>query len=357
MQKMLLVVADDIRTLLVKMAERVHNLKTIQYHNDPEKVRHIAEESLFIYAPIAARLGLYSFKDSLETLSFRALDLNAYLKITGELAHYTAEQEDFLTQSIQKLKAIVPSEFHEAITYRIKKPYSIYRKMQERASESIFDMYDIFAIRILTKNIADCYAVLGYIHGAFAPVPGRIKDFIAVPKLNGYKSLHTTVLGLANNKNQPIEIQIRTEEMDYHAEHGVAAHVLYKQFGDATHTKQSLQDVLSTLADGLLEVSEPVLGTKVRPTIFVLTPKGDIRELPHGATPVDFAYSVHSDVGYHTIGARINGTLVTLDTPLKNGDMVEVITQHQAHPSAQWLDFVVSSKARAEIGVEIKRLS
>lgn len=301
MQKMLLVVSEDIRTLLVKMAERIHNLRTIQYHNDPEKAHHIAEESLFIYAPIAARLGLYAFKDALETLSFRTLDFDAYLKITGELAHYTAEQEEFLTQSIQKLKALLPSEYHDKISYRIKKPYSIYRKMQERYSESIFEMYDIFAIRILTRDITDCYAILGNIHGAFSPVPGRFKDFIAVPKLNGYKSLHTTVLGLAGKNNQPVEIQIRTQEMDYHAEHGVAAHVLYKQFGDDMTTKQALQEVLSTLADGLLETQSSTLREKIRPTIFVLTPQGDIRELPQGAGPVDFAYSVHSDVGYHTI--------------------------------------------------------
>jgi GTP pyrophosphokinase len=280
---MLLVVADDIRTLLIKMAERIHNLKTIQYHNDPEKAKRIAEESLFIYAPIAARLGLYHFKDALESLSFRTLDLDAYLKITGELAHYTAEQEEFLTQSVQKIKDILPPEYHEKITYRIKRPYSIYRKMQERSLGSIFDMYDIFAIRILTKNVTDCYTVLGNIHGAFSPTPGRIKDFIAVPKLNGYKSLHTTVLGLSNKKNQPVEIQIRTEEMDHHAEHGVAAHVLYKQFGHNVHTRQALQEVLSTLADGLLEVSSSLLGEKIRPTIFVLTPDGDIRELPQGA--------------------------------------------------------------------------
>jgi (p)ppGpp synthase/HD superfamily hydrolase len=149
MQKMLLVVADDIRTLLVKIAERIHNLRTIQHHNDIEKAKHIAEESLFIYAPIAARLGLYAFKDILETLSFRTLDLDAYLQITGELAHYTLEQEEFLTQSIQKLKTLLPAEYHEKISYRIKKPYSIYRKMQERSSDTIFDMYDIFAIRIM----------------------------------------------------------------------------------------------------------------------------------------------------------------------------------------------------------------
>ncbi len=357
MQKMLLVVADDIRTLLVKIAERIHNLRTIQHHNDIEKAKHIAEESLFIYAPIAARLGLYAFKDILETLSFRTLDLDAYLQITGELAHYTLEQEEFLTQSIQKLKTLLPAEYHEKISYRIKKPYSIYRKMQERSSDTIFDMYDIFAIRIIAKNVTDCYAILGSIHGAFAPIPGRFKDFIAVPKLNGYKSLHTTVLGVAGKKNQPVEIQIRTEEMDYHAEHWVAAHVLYKQFGDNTTTKQALQEVLSTLADGLLETSSPVLWEKVHPTIFILTPQGDIRELPQGATPVDFAYSVHSDIWYHTVGARINGRIVTLDAQLRNGDMVEIVTQTSAHPSAQWLDFVVSSKARTEIGVEIKRLS
>lgn len=298
MQKMLFVVAEDIRTLFVKMAERIHNLRTIQYYNDPKKAKQIAEESLFIYAPIAARLGLYSFKDTLETLSFRALDLDAYLRITGELAHYTLEQEEFLTQSIKKIQSFVPEKYHKNISYRIKKPYSIYRKMQERALESVLHMYDIFAIRIIADSITDCYALLGIIHGSFAPVPGRFKDFIAVPKLNGYKSLHTTVLGLASKNNQPIEIQIRTKEMDYHAEHGIAAHVLYKQFGDSTHQKQELQDVLSTLADGLMEPSQ-TLGKKVHPTIFVLTPQGDIRELPQGATPVDFAYSVHSNIGYH----------------------------------------------------------
>ncbi|MFA6080611.1 MAG: RelA/SpoT family protein [Candidatus Gracilibacteria bacterium] len=355
-QKMLFSVAEDIRTLFVKMAERIHNLRTIQYHEDQEKSKQIAEESLFIYAPIAARLGLYSFKDTLETLSFRALDLDSYLRITGELAHYTLEQEEFLTQSIQKLKSLLPPEYHQGISYRIKKPYSIYRKMQERSSESVFDMYDIFAIRIIAENITDCYAVLGHIHGSFSPVPGRFKDFIAVPKLNGYKSLHTTVLGLASNNNQPIEIQIRTKEMDYHAENGIAAHVLYKQFGDSTHKKQELQNVLSVLADGLMEPSQ-TLGKKIHPTIFVLTPQGDIRELPQGATPVDFAYSVHSDIGYHMTGARINGRIVTLDTKLRNGDMVDIITHTNAHPSAQWLDFVISSKARTEIGVEIKKLS
>jgi len=194
MQKMLFVVAEDIRALFVKMAERIHNLRTIQYYEDQKKAKRIAEESLFIYAPIAARLGLYSFKDTLETLSFRALDLDAYLRITGELAHYTLEQEEFLTQSIKKIQSIVPEKYHKNISYRIKKPYSIYRKMQERALESVLHMYDIFAIRIIADSIADCYAILGIIHGAFAPVPGRFKDFIAVPKLNGYKSLHTTVL-------------------------------------------------------------------------------------------------------------------------------------------------------------------
>ncbi len=298
MQKMLFVVAEDIRALFVKMAERIHNLRTIQYYDDLKKAKRMAEESLFIYAPIAARLGLYGFKDTLETLSFRALDLDAYLRITGELAHYTLEQEEFLTQSITKLRSVLPIEYHEKISYRIKKPYSIYRKMQERSSSSIFDMYDIFAIRIIADNITDCYAVLGNIHGTFAPVPGRFKDFIAVPKRNGYKSLHTTVLGLAGKSNQPIEVQIRTEEMDYHAENGIAAHVLYKQFGDSTHQKQELQDVLSALAEGLMEPSQ-TLGKKVHPTIFILTPQGDIRELPQGATPVDFAYSVHSNIGYH----------------------------------------------------------
>ncbi len=228
--------------------------------------------------------------------------------------------------------------------------------MQSQNAQSIMDLYDIFAIRIIVDSVADCYAILGMLHGQFAPMPGRFKDFIAVPKLNNYQSLHTTVIGLSGKNGRPAEIQIRTRDMDYHAEHGTAAHILYKTYGDELTHEAAIQDVLFKVADGLSDMHTE-LGKKFSPTIFVLTPRGDVKELPRGSTPVDFAYSIHSDIGYRTTGARVNGRIVTLDTELKNGDVVEVITSPNGHPVAQWLDFVRSSKAKTEIGVEVKRLS
>lgn len=355
MQKMILAVTKDIRVLFVKLVERIHNLGTIQYHS-PERAREIAEESLFIYAPIAARIGLYTLRDTIESLSFRHLDLDAYLRVTGELAHYTLEQEAFLVSSIEQLKKILGEEIPYDINYRVKKPYSIYRKMKDRSLTSIFGMYDIFAIRILVNSVSECYHILGLIHGAFSPMPGRFKDFIAVPKLNGYQSLHTTVLWLAKDVKHPVEIQIRTHSMNEIAEHGIAAHVLYKQFQEDAHKKIELQNMLGALTDGLMESSPDITAPK-HSTIFIITPRGDVRELPIGATPVDFAYSIHSNIWYHTVWAKVNDKIVTLDEELHNGDIVEIITQSHAKPAAQWLDFVVSSKARSEIGIELKKIS
>lgn len=209
--------AQDVRSIFVKFADRIDNLRTLQYHENPETAKRIADESLSIYAPIAARLGLYAFKETMESLSLRQLDLDAYLHVTGELAHYTLEQDKFLTQSVEKIKKILPEKYRDAVTYRVKKPYSIYRKLTQQGVKSIRDIYDVFALRIIVHDLSDCYAVLGLIHGHFKPLSDRFKDFIAVPKPNGYQSLHTTVLGFEGYQ-QPIEIQIRTAQMDQDAE-------------------------------------------------------------------------------------------------------------------------------------------
>lgn len=194
LQRTLLAMAQDVRSIFVKFADRIDNLRTLQYHANPAKAQRIADESLSIYAPIAARLGLYAFKESMETLALRELDLDGYLQVTGELAHYTLEQEQFLTQSVTKIREILPEKYRDSVSYRVKKPYSIYRKLKQYGVKTIRDIYDVFALRIIVDDISDCYAILGIIHGHFTPLSERFKDYIAVPKPNGYQSLHTTVL-------------------------------------------------------------------------------------------------------------------------------------------------------------------
>lgn len=357
LQRMMIAMAQDVRSIFVRFADRIQNLQTIQYHEDSERAERIANESLLVYAPLAARLGLYSFKDILETLALRTLDLDGYLHVSGELAHYTLEQETFLTKSVEKIRSLLPKKYANTVSYRVKSPYSIYRKLKQQNVKSIHDIYDVFAIRIIVDSVSDCYAILGIIHGNFKPVDGRFKDFIAVPKSNGYQSLHTTILGLEGYK-QPVEIQIRTREMDEAAERGTAAHVLYKVHGDLMQEKDGIRDLVQMTMDTFLQHQGSALGEKIIfPTLFVFSPKGDVFELPHKSTPVDFAYAIHSDVGCHAIGARINGKIATLDTHLCDGDVVEILTSPQAHPVAQWLDFVVSSKARSHIDIEVKRLS
>lgn len=287
--------AQDVRSIFVKFADRIDNLRSLQYHETSETAKRIADESLSIYAPIAARLGLYAFKETMETLALRELDLDGYLQVTGELAHYTLEQDKFLTQSIDGVRKMLPEKYRNAVSYRVKKPYSIYRKLKQYDVKSIRDIYDVFAIRIIVDDVSDCYAVLGIIHGNFTPLSERFKDFIAVPKSNGYQSLHTTVLGFDGYK-QPIEIQIRTKQMDQDAERGTASHILYKIHGDNMQKEDGYQDLVQMTMDSLLEQGS-LLGQKVSlPTMFVFSPRGDVFELPHKATPVDFAYAVHSDV-------------------------------------------------------------
>lgn len=356
LQRTLLAMAQDVRSIFIKFADRIDNLRTLQYHADIQKSRRIADESLSIYAPIAARLGLYVFKEQMETLALRELDLDGYLQVTGELAHYTLEQDQFLTQSVEKIRHILPEKYRNSVSYRVKKPYSIYRKLRENWVRSIRDIYDVFALRILVDDVADCYAVLGIIHGFFTPLSERFKDFIAVPKPNGYQSLHTTVLWFEWYK-QPIEIQIRTRDMDHYAERGTAAHVLYKTHWDGMKKEDAYKDLVQITMDSLLDQGSLMWQKITLSTLFVFSPKGDVFELPHRATPVDFAYAIHTNIGSRTVGARINGKIATLDTLLHDGDIVDIITSNSAHPAAQWLDFVVSSKSKSQIGVAVKRLS
>lgn len=356
LQRTLLAMAQDVRSIFVKFADRIDNLRTLQYHKNASKAQRIADESLSIYAPIAARLGLYAFKEKMETLSLRELDLDGYLQVTGELAHYTLEQEQFLTQSVEKIREILPEKYRNSVSYRVKKPYSIYRKFKQQHVKSIREIYDVFALRIIVDDISDCYAVLWIMHGHFAPLSERFKDFIAVPKPNGYQSLHTTVLGFEWYK-QPIEIQIRTWDMDVYAEMGTASHILYKTHWDGMKKEDAYKDLVQITMDSLLDQGSLMWQKITLPTLFVFSPKGDVFELPHRATPVDFAYAVHSNIGSRTIGARINGKIVTLDTLLHDGDVVEIITSNSAHSTSQWLDFVVSSKAKSQVGIEVKRLS
>lgn len=356
LQRTFLAMAQDVRTIFVKFADRIDNLRTLQHHRDPKKAKRIAEESLSIYAPIAARLGLYSFKETMETLALRELDLDWFLHVAGELAHYTLEQEQFLTSSVEKIKLLLPEKYRNSVSYRVKKPYSIYRKLKQSRVESIRDIYDVFALRIIVDDVSDCYGVLGIIHGNMTPISERFKDFIAVPKTNWYQSLHTTVLGFETYK-QPIEIQIRTTQMDHHAERGTSSHILYKLHGDMMQKQDAFSDLVQTTMDTLLS-QWSLLWQKISfPTMFAFSPKGDVFELPNKSTPIDFAYAVHSDVGYHAIWARVNGRIATLDSVLHNADVVEIITSQSAHPVEWWLDFVVSSKAKSHIGIEVKRLS
>ncbi len=356
LQRTMLAMASDVRSIFVKFADRIDNLRTLQYHENKDTARRIADESLSIYAPIATRLGLYAYKETMETLALRELDIEGYLQVTWELADYTVEQERFLTQSVENIRSALPQKYHNTVSYRVKSVYSIYRKLRQNRAKSIREIYDVFALRIVVDDVSDCYAVLGIIHGKYTPITDRFKDFIAVPKPNWYQSLHTTVLGFEWYR-QPIEIQIRTKEMDVYAEEGTANHVLYKVFGDTMQRHQWQEDMVQMTMDVLLS-QWSLLGKKVIfPTLFVFSPKGDVFELPIRSTPVDFAYAIHSDVGHHTMWARVNGMITPLDTCLQDGDVVEIITNNQTHPSAQWLDFVVSSKAKSHISIEIKRIS
>jgi GTP diphosphokinase / guanosine-3',5'-bis(diphosphate) 3'-diphosphatase len=351
-RKMLLAMVDDIRVILVKLADRLHNMRTLQ-HLPEERRLKIAQETLDIYAPIANRLGMSKVKNELEELAFRYLEPKAYegLRAKVEAKRKTAEAviNDLTTTIRTKLDdAQVPVTHLDG---RIKRLYSIHLKLK-RQKIDLERVYDFVALRIITQSIKDCYGALGIIHQTWSPVPGRIKDFIAMPRPNGYQSLHTSVI---SENGFPFEVQIRTEEMHRRAEEGIAAHWKYKEGRIGDHRDERYFQWMRQLLEVQQEVRDPQeflqnLKIDLYPEeVYIFTPKGEVRSLPRGATPVDFAYMIHTDVGNQCVGARVNGKMVPLRTRLQNGDIVAITTQSGHKPSRDWLTFVVTSRARSKI--------
>ena len=351
-RKMLLAMVDDIRVILVKLADRLHNMRTL-HHLPEERRAQIAQETRDIYSPLAHRLGMSKLKNELEELTFRHLDPAGY-----QTLHVQVEAKRRATEGlIDELRTRLLAKLEEAqipvvaLDGRIKRLWSIHQKLQ-RQKIPLNEVYDFIALRIVTQTVKDCYGVLGIIHQMWSPVAGRFKDFIAMPRPNGYQSLHTSVVG---ERGLPFEVQIRTEEMHRIAEEGIAAHWKYKEGRVGADRDEQYFHWLRQLLESQQEVRDPQefmqnLRIELYPEeVYIFTPKGEVKSLPRGATPVDFAYLVHTDVGHRCVGARVNGRMVPLRTRLANGDIVEILTQTDHKPSRDWLNFVGTSRARNKI--------
>ena len=352
-RKMLVAMARDIRVLLVKLCDRLDNMRTLE-HMKPEAQDRIARETMEIYAPLANRLGIARFKSELEDLSFRYVEPQAYVDLEKKIQTTKAERDKYISDVCKILtNKIAEQGFGAEVTGRAKHLYSIWRKMQ--AQQCDFDqVYDVIAFRVLVESVADCYATLGVIHSQYTPVPGRFKDYVALPKPNMYQSLHTTVIGPGRER---IEVQIRTHDMHRVAEQGIAAHWKYKENNSGGIDPKDaarfgwLRQLLEFQKD-LKDPAEFLESVKVdlfQDEVYVFTPKGDVRVFPRGSGPIDFAYAIHSDIGDHCSGARVNGAIAPLRYKLRNGDVVEVMQNPQQHPSKDWLDFVATGRARSKI--------
>ena len=349
-RKLVLAMSEDIRVLLVKLADRLHNMRTLRFIKSDEKRRRIARETMDIYAPLAERIGMHRMKDELEDLAFAELYPDARASIVARLGFLRERGGDIVSRIVAELKQkLDEAGLRAQISGREKSPYSIWRKMQ-RKNVSFEQLADVMAFRVMVDSVGDCYHALGIIHSAYHVVPGRFKDYISTPKPNNYRSLHTGVIG---PERQRIEVQIRTGDMHEVAELGVAAHWIYKQGAGWTDGRQYrwLRELLYILdhAAGPEEFLEHTKLEMFQDQVFVFTPKGDLIALPRGAIPVDFAYAVHSQVGDTCVGAKINGRLLPLRTQLQNGDQVEIVTSKAQTPSPTWERFVVTGKARARI--------
>jgi RelA/SpoT family (p)ppGpp synthetase len=349
LRKFLLAMSGDIRVLLVKLADRLHNMRTLHFISNPDKRKRIARETMDIYAPLAERIGMYEFMTEMQTLAFRELEPDAYESISKRLEQLHKGEGDLIERIARGIRAHLEANGIEAqVQGREKHPYSIWRKMAER-HVSFEQLSDVMAFRAVVDSVEDCYRTLGLIHRRWPMVPGRFKDFISTPKRNGYRSIHTTVI---HDEQMRIEIQIRTREMHTQAEHGLAAHWAYKEGKAAARSQHPwISDLIEILehaatAEELLEHTRMAM---YQDRIFAFTPKGELIQLPKGATPVDFAYAVHTDLGDQTVGAKINGRVMPLRTALENGDQVEILVSKAQHPQPGWLSFVVTGKARANI--------
>ena len=357
-RKMLLAMARDIRVILVKLADRLHNMRTLHHHPEARQ-RKIARETLDIYAPLANRLGISWIKGELEDLAFRYISPEIFYDLVAKVAKKKMEREKYIEEVRKQIQGLLEKHGLQGdVSGRSKHLYSIYRKM-ERQGLDFEQVYDLTALRIIVKSVRECYGVLGIIHSAWKPIPGRFKDYIAMPKANMYQSLHTTVMGPYGER---MEVQIRTDEMHRVAEEGIAAHWKYKEgkvvgVSDRDDKRFEWLRQLMEWQKELKDSREFMHSVKVElfpEEVYVFTPRGDVKELPRGSSPIDFAYSIHTDVGQRCVGARVNGKLVPLKTELHNGDIVEVLTSPNQTPSKDWLKFVRTSKARNKIRQWIK---
>lgn len=356
LRKMLMAMSKDIRVILIKISDRLHNMRTMEYQT-PEKQKQKSFETMEIYSPIAHRLGMQKMKWELEDLSLKYLDPISYREIVEALNEKAAQYDGFMSSIHDQITRRLREAHIDGYVYgRMKHPYSIYRKMYTQ-NKSLDDVYDLFAFRVIVDTVSDCYNVLGIIHDLYKPILGRFKDYIGTPKPNMYQSLHTTVVG---QNGIPFEVQIRTREMHEVAEYGIAAHWKYKQNGQGAGDEGRYEWVRRLLENQEgADAEDFIHSLKVdmfADEVFVFTPRGDVINLPAGATPIDFAYNIHSAVGNHMVGAKVNGRLVPFDTRLKNGDIVEVVTSQSAHgPSRDWVKIARSSNARSKIRQWFKR--
>ena len=357
LRKMFLAMAKDIRVILIKLADRLHNMRTLQ-HQKPESQQRIARETLEIYSPIAQRLGISKIKIELDDLSLKYLEPEAYRDLVNQIAMKRSVREQYIQGIVDEVKVIIDAAGIKAkVDGRVKHFFSIYKKMKNQ-NKTLDQIYDLFAVRIIVDTVKDCYAALGEIHAHYKPVPGRFKDYIAIPKANMYQSLHTTLIGTSG---QPFEIQIRTFEMHKAAEYGIAAHWKYKEASDGKKVETQEEEKLVWLRQ-ILEWQQDMSDNRefmnllkndldlFSDQVYCFTPTGEVKNLPAGSTPIDFAYSIHSAVGNKMVGARVNGKLVTIDYQIKNGDRIEIITSGNSKgPSRDWLSVVKSTQAKNKI--------
>ncbi len=361
LRKFFIAVAQDVRVVIIKLADRLHNVQTLEYAPE-DKRKRIAMETLEIYAPIAGRLGMWKFKAGLEDCSFKYVYPKEYAEISAILKEREHADEEYLKKFRKALaKALALNNFkHFTIDHRVKHLYSLYQKWL-RYNKEIEKVYDVVALRIVVESVEDCYKVLGIVHKHWRPLPGRIKDYIALPKPNGYQSIHTTIF---TGDGAIVEIQIRTKEMHEKAEYGIASHLYYKE-SETPEKRRELEKNLSWIEQVIdwqkhvSKTGEYLSHLKMdffKNQIFIFTPKGDVVDMPEDSSPIDFAYAIHSDIGDHISGTKVNKKLVALDTKLKNGDIVEIITKENAHPSSKWLDYTKTHVAKKHINSYLQKI-